>query len=123
MCGIAGIVANNSSDNSAAVRSMTEAMRHRGPDGEGYAFISPSSSPPGSLGIALEELAQNGVRRETVPDSSEDASRTLCAIQELAQNGARRETVPDSSEDAGPTLCAFENVAYNEGADELVVPH
>ena len=91
MCGIAGIVANNSSDNSAAVRSMTEAMRHRGPDGEGYAFISPSASPPGSLGIALEELAQNGVRRETVPDSSEDASRTLCAL------GHRRLAIVDLS--------------------------
>jgi hypothetical protein len=45
------------------------------------------------------------------------------AFEELAQNGARRETVPDSSEDARPTLCAFESVAYNEGADELVVPH
>jgi len=30
-------------------------------------------------GIAFEELAQNGVRRETVPDPTGGARRTLCA--------------------------------------------
>ena len=39
---------------------------------------------------SFEELAQNGVRRETVPDSSGGARRTLCAPEDLARTMERR---------------------------------
>jgi asparagine synthase (glutamine-hydrolysing) len=78
MCGIAGIVANSgvniganigqgpggNPDSLAAVRGMTGTMRHRGPDGEGYAFIPPPPSPPGRPGVAL------GHRRLAILDLS-----------------------------------------------------
>jgi hypothetical protein len=53
-----------------------------------------------------KKLAQNGARRETLPDRSGGARRTLCASKELAQNGARHETVPDRSGGARRALCA-----------------
>ena len=40
-------------------------------------------------GAASKELAQNGVRRETVPDSFGGARRTLCASKNSRQSGAR----------------------------------
>jgi hypothetical protein len=47
---------------------------------------------------SFEELAQNGVWRETVPDSPGGARRTLCAFEELApvaQASSRRWQVGD----------------------------
>src|SRR5579872_1669206 len=35
MCGIAGLVGDNIADKIPVVRSMTDAIAHRGPDGEG----------------------------------------------------------------------------------------
>ncbi len=37
------------------------------------------------------EIAQNGARREAVPDLFYRVRRALCASEELAQNGTRRE--------------------------------
>ncbi len=39
----------------------------------------------------LKEHAQNGVRRDFVPDPLGGARRTLCAFEEHAQNGVRRD--------------------------------
>jgi asparagine synthase (glutamine-hydrolysing) len=36
MCGIAGIVAGSVERHSAALKRMTDAIQHRGPDGEGH---------------------------------------------------------------------------------------
>jgi hypothetical protein len=57
--------------------------------------------------FSFEEHAQNGVRRESVPDSIGGARRTLCAFEKHAQNGVRREPVPDTLGGARRTLCAF----------------
>jgi len=44
MCGIAGIVSfQGSARVSACIRSMTDALRHRGPDDEGYVFFGPGN--------------------------------------------------------------------------------
>jgi len=41
MCGIAGIISkNNSVSLKETVFAMSQAIKHRGPDGEGFAFFS-----------------------------------------------------------------------------------
>ena len=45
MCGISGIVTfNNSSTPLANIKQMTTALRHRGPDDEGFAFFYPNEN-------------------------------------------------------------------------------
>jgi hypothetical protein len=44
--------------------------------------------------MSHEQLAQNGVRCEAVPNPFGGARRTFCVFEELAQNGVRREAVP-----------------------------
>jgi hypothetical protein len=62
--------------------------------------------------LAFGKHAQNGVRREPVPNPLEGARRTLCAFGKHAQNGVRRESVPNPLEGARRTLCAFGLLAY-----------
>jgi hypothetical protein len=59
---------------------------------------------------AFEEHAQNGVRRDFVPNPLRGARRTLCAFEEHAQNGVQRELAPNPLGGARRTLCAS-NVA------------
>ena len=58
---------------------------------EAFAFhgLTQTSGIEVRLDSATEELAQNGVRRETVPDPSGGARRTLCASEELARTTER----------------------------------
>lgn len=44
MCGIAGICSNNHNINSLWIKKMTDAIRHRGPDDEGYFFYALNES-------------------------------------------------------------------------------
>jgi asparagine synthase (glutamine-hydrolysing) len=60
MCGIAGIV--NNVESLTAVRDMTAALRHRGPDGEGFSC---------DLGIAL------GHRRLSILDLSSAGAQPM----------------------------------------------
>ncbi len=47
MCGIAGIISkNNTVSLKDAVYSMSQSIKHRGPDGEGFAFFSKTKSIP-----------------------------------------------------------------------------
>ena len=47
MCGIAGIISkNNSLSLKETVFAMSQAIKHRGPDGEGFAFFSKTNSVP-----------------------------------------------------------------------------
>lgn len=47
MCGIAGIISkNNSVSLKETVFAMSQAIKHRGPDGEGFAFFSQTKSTP-----------------------------------------------------------------------------
>ena len=73
MCGIAGIVQNHpgTGDSSAVIRGMTEALRHRGPDGEGYAFLPQPGAAPGQAHIAL------GHRRLAILDLSRAGAQPM----------------------------------------------
>ena len=71
-----------------------------------------------------EELAQNGVRCETVPDSTGGARRTLCAFKELARttepDSAESSGVPDSLEGRAGPVRASEELAQNGVRRETV---
>lgn len=55
MCGIAGIVSkNNSIDIKSSVWSMSKSIKHRGPDGEGFVFLSSEKS----LSVYSEETPE-----------------------------------------------------------------
>jgi len=69
MCGIAGIIGRLSDSNRGALRRMNDALRHRGPDGEGY-----WESPPGAAGQGVM-LAH---RRLAILDLSNAASQPMC---------------------------------------------
>jgi asparagine synthase (glutamine-hydrolysing) len=56
MCGIAGIVGHLSSSNRAALKRMSDAMIHRGPDGEGFWESEPDSREWGAM-LAHRRLA------------------------------------------------------------------
>jgi hypothetical protein len=64
--------------------------------------------------VASKDNAQNGVRREAVPDPDDGAHRTLCASQDIAQNEVRREAVFDPDGGARRTLCASAEIAKLE---------
>src|SRR5258706_6652436 len=49
MCGIAGIVGQLSEPNRAALRKMSAAMAHRGPDGEGFWEAAPDARGRGAM--------------------------------------------------------------------------
>jgi len=68
MCGIAGIIGRVGPENRAALRRLTDAMTHRGPDGEGH-----WESPPdeGRFGLML------GHRRLSILDLSSNASQPM----------------------------------------------
>ena len=66
-------------------RSSEELARTTEPDSAGRSRVPRSLEGRAGPVRAFEELAQNGVRRETVPDQPGGARRTLCASEELAQ--------------------------------------
>lgn len=68
MCGIAGIVGRIGDANRIALRRMTDAMSHRGPDGEGM-WIGPADER--GLGVML------GHRRLSILDLSDAASQPM----------------------------------------------
>ncbi len=68
MCGLAGIVGRISDANRSALRRMTEAMHHRGPDGEGIWVSEPDAQDRGVL---------LGHRRLSILDLSNAASQPM----------------------------------------------
>jgi hypothetical protein len=88
----------------------SEASPHEGP-GAGRGETSTDRADANCvLRGAFEEVAQNGVRREIVPNASGGARRTLCASKELAHNalasGAATPEVPLWAGAALGGLCA-----------------
>jgi len=79
----------------------------------------------GLIGLPFEELAQNGVRRETVPDPSIGARRSLCASEELARttepDSAGQSRVPGSLEGRVRPVRASEELAQNGVRREAVL--
>lgn len=103
MCGIAGIVSkNNSVSLKDAVFSMSQSIKHRGPDGEGFAFFSDKISIPAysnetpsvnkesksfiyNPSVCINELDENysfalAHRRLSIIDLSEAGHQPMCDI-------------------------------------------
>jgi asparagine synthase (glutamine-hydrolysing) len=68
MCGIAGLIGRIDGTNRAALRRMSDALSHRGPDGEGFWETSPSADGWGAM------LAH---RRLSILDLSNAASQPM----------------------------------------------
>lgn len=61
MCGISGIVSYNSSEQLLpTLKRMTDAIAHRGPDGEGHWIDSTKSVALGHRRLAIIDLSENG---------------------------------------------------------------
>ncbi|MCX7703699.1 MAG: asparagine synthase (glutamine-hydrolyzing) [Planctomycetota bacterium] len=74
MCGIAGIVSEkNVSGAGEAIKRMTDAMKHRGPDGEGFYRSSNGCCLLGHRRLAIIDLSENAAQ----PMSNEDGSLQL----------------------------------------------
>ncbi len=101
MCGIAGIVSkNNSVSLRDAIISMSQSIKHRGPDGEGFAFFSNEISVPAysnetprintesksfiyNPSVSIHELDENysfalAHRRLSIIDLSEAGHQPMC---------------------------------------------
>src|SRR6185437_6600014 len=66
MCGITGFQGNFGIE---LLRSMTEAVAHRGPDGSGTAILEVAGQPPTGLGhrrLAIIDLSAAGLQPMTV---------------------------------------------------------
>jgi asparagine synthase (glutamine-hydrolysing) len=72
MCGICGIVARRASIDQEALRRMTSALRHRGPDDEGF-FIAPAEAGTG-VGLGFRRLSIIDLLTGNQPISNEDGS-------------------------------------------------
>ena len=57
----------------------------------------------------LRNFAQNGVRRETVPNCPEVRTAPFALLRNFAQNGVRRETVPNCPEVRAAPFALFRN--------------
>lgn len=67
MCGICGLIQPNAQPDGTLVRRMTDTLRHRGPDGEGYLFDGP-------VGFGMRRLAVIDLYTGDQPIFSEDHS-------------------------------------------------
>jgi asparagine synthase (glutamine-hydrolysing) len=83
MCGLAGIVDPRGVD-ARALAAMTDALVHRGPDGEGYAVVG---DEPRARLVGREELTSGapvhiraglGHRRLSIIDPTEDSAQPMC---------------------------------------------
>ncbi|MBI1859433.1 MAG: asparagine synthase (glutamine-hydrolyzing) [Deltaproteobacteria bacterium] len=98
MCGIAGFYTDDSHrETEARLESMTDALVHRGPDGQGYATFSPGSSP------RLWHSPRAGETRHRV-----GLGNRRLKILDLTENGAQ----PMRSSD-GRYFLTFNGLIYN----------
>lgn len=75
MCGIAGIVRFNGADIDAvgAVQRMNDAIKHRGPDGEGYLVISGDNIIPAFGADTPRTVIESGIVHKPVADVKQHA--------------------------------------------------
>jgi len=62
MCGITGILQINSNFSKEHVKKMTDALSHRGPDGEGFWQNNSSSVLFGHRRLAILDLSEAGAQ-------------------------------------------------------------
>ena len=110
MCGIAGLVSFNNSSVVSHVTQMTERLRHRGPDGEGYLFVSGENIFPASGTDTSEQIINSHL-----PYSPSLVVETLNDSCSLGF-GHRRLTILDLSETGHQPMCDSEKrywITYN----------
>ena len=113
MCGITGIFhLDGQAVDAHALRSMADALRHRGPDDEGYALFNPASGeslhlkgPDSPNGVALSTISQFSILNSSF--SVALAERRL-AILDLSPAGHTPMTTPD-----GALTISFNGEIYN----------
>ncbi|WP_337878092.1 asparagine synthase (glutamine-hydrolyzing) [Caldimonas sp.] len=75
MCGIAGIIGHIDENHRAALRRMSDAMRHRGPDADGFWEAEPDERGRGPMmahrRLAILDLSPNGVQPMIDPMSGD----------------------------------------------------
>lgn len=69
MCGIAGIVGRNAAADSIAVEKMLQALKHRGPDGNGLFVSKKKQCVFGHQRLAIMDLSDAAAQPMTTPDS------------------------------------------------------
>jgi asparagine synthase (glutamine-hydrolysing) len=103
MCGIAGILLfNESSDLLKSIFSMIEAMKHRGPDDEGYLFFHPEGkrfSQYGGASTPDTVYASDVAYTPRVPFSGEEQVQANLAL------GHRRLSILDLSPAGHQPMC------------------
>lgn len=82
MCGITGIVDSRGSVDREVLRRMTNALRHRGPDDEGYYLNDARASGP-SVGLGFRRLAIIDLGGGRQPMASEDETLWLVCNGEI----------------------------------------
>src|SRR5271163_1213073 len=82
MCGIAGIVEAAGPVDRDALRLMTNALRHRGPDDEEY-YLSEGKGGSASVGLGFRRLAIIDLSGGRQPMSNEDGSLRIVCNGEL----------------------------------------
>ena len=110
MCGITGVISFNQSTVIRHVRQMTDRLRHRGPDSEGYLFISGENILP-SFSNDTSSSVKNS-RLPYSPASDADSLNDVCTIG----LGHRRLTILDLSEAGHQPMCDSEKrfwITYN----------
>ena len=87
MCGVAALIADKPSD-LVMVQSMCDIVRHRGPDGAGYAFFDegliPRTAGCKDTPLAIYETPTRYAPKVTLPGMSPSAARAALGHRRLA---------------------------------------
>jgi len=101
MCGIAGVISkNNSLSLKETVFAMSQAIKHRGPDGEGFAFFSNTKSIP----VFSNETPQINKERHSFLFNPNTSIQNIESNYEIAF-AHRRLSIIDLSESGHQPMC------------------
>src|SRR3989304_3904858 len=83
MCGICGAVDTSGLVDRGVLERMTRALRHRGPDDEGFYVSVPTAGKPCSIGLGFRRLAIIDVEGGNQPLWNEDGSLPVVFTGEI----------------------------------------
>ncbi|HTL81829.1 MAG TPA: asparagine synthase (glutamine-hydrolyzing) [Bacteroidia bacterium] len=112
MCGISGIIRfdHSSSDVLSNIRKMNDAIRHRGPDGEGFLCIHENSVTPVYASETPEEIRAASFRHSPKKNIAEVNEAPIAVL------GHRRLSIIDLSAGGHQPLCSADGkvwITYN----------
>lgn len=118
MCGISALVGEVPGGALPALRAMCDAVRHRGPDDEGFALFPPGGCPPRALGGPDTPPGAYGSGYPYAPEAPADGGPGPRAVAAL---GHRRLSIVDVSPaghnpmsyDAGRAWMTYNGEVYN----------